>query len=304
MKNILLGLIVLMTSCTSNRNQKEKIVENSEIDTAALVSNQETVQDINFNEKNSEPLAWNSFEMIFMIEKYETKQKLGVSVLSNNLIEFRLNTENELCNIEYWGKAKNLYPEGDPEIDEDECNVAYPSREFILENKDYMLSVRISLDEDKAKILYHDKTATEADCIPAENLVLKNKAKDETKIEEVTTQFINTYLADADKSNDNGWIQQNQRLTNDFKESYKDLIDQAYQDEPEMGLGFDPILNAQDYPEEGFEMKSYDKTTGRVVLSGRDYSDFIFNLIIVYQNCEWLIDGAGIINIPEEWQEL
>lgn len=57
------------------------------------------------------------------------------------------------------------------------------------------------------------------------------------------------------------WVNSNNLTTNRFKNEVKTIIEDAYSEEPELGLGFDPIFDGQDYPDEGFELESFDSKT-------------------------------------------
>lgn len=65
-----------------------------------------------------------------------------------------------------------------------------------------------------------------------------------------------------------------------------------------MGLDSDPILDAQDFPDKGFELVNCDSTAGFVTIRGKEWKDFILTVKVVDQNNKWLVDGAGVINIP------
>lgn len=98
------------------------------------------------------------------------------------------------------------------------------------------------------------------------------------------------------------WINNSTLLTDKFKSSYNKILADAYKDEPEVGLDFDPIFNGQDYPDKGFKITKYDSASGFVTLVGIDWKDFIVTVKIVFLKNKWLVDGAGIINIPEDKQ--
>nr|MBP6315517.1 hypothetical protein [Chitinophagaceae bacterium] len=79
-------------------------------------------------------------------------------------------------------------------------------------------------------------------------------------------------------------------------------VENAYKQDPELGLGFDPIFDAQDYPEKGFELVSFDEKTNFIVVKGKDWADFKLTLKMVEENEQWLVEGCGIINIPKDKQ--
>jgi len=98
---------------------------------------------------------------------------------------------------------------------------------------------------------------------------------------------------------DSSWVYNNNLLTESFKKRHKFIIDSAYIADPEMGLDADPIFDAQDYPDNGFEIMTTD-SNGFVTVRGKDWKEFILVLKVVSQNDKWLVDGAGIINIPND----
>ncbi len=106
-----------------------------------------------------------------------------------------------------------------------------------------------------------------------------------------------TEKADVDK-----WIENNTLLTDRFKSTYKKILTDAYKEEPEVGLDFDPIFDAQAYPDKGFKILKYDSASGYVTLGGIDWEVYSVTVKIVFQNNKWLVDGAGIINIPKDKQ--
>jgi hypothetical protein len=116
----------------------------------------------------------------------------------------------------------------------------------------------------------------------------------------VALQFINAYTAYCATSADANWITKQPLLTDNFKAAHKKLIEDAQKADPEMGLGFDPIFDAQDYPDKGFTISSADTANGYVTVTGINWPDFQVVLKVVQQNNQWLVDGAGVINIPQE----
>ena len=74
-------------------------------------------------------------------------------------------------------------------------------------------------------------------------------------------------------------------------------MDCARKADPELGLDADPVLDAQDFPEKGFELNNCDSTAGYVSVKGKDWKDFFLVLKVVHENNQWLVDGVGIINI-------
>lgn len=116
---------------------------------------------------------------------------------------------------------------------------------------------------------------------------------------QVALKFINDYL---DYSNDLKsqigqieWIESRTDITTEFKIELKRTLKEAEENDPELGLGFDPILEAQDNPNE-FEI---DKTDSEfLIVKGIDWPDFLLTLKVKLVDNKWLVDGAGIINVP------
>ena len=142
----------------------------------------------------------------------------------------------------------------------------------------------------------------------------ENKAKPETSTDvsekqvtpdfNVALNFINDYTKFCTKTDQRSteaeWIKQNSLLTDNFKNRYRDLMDSAQKKDPELGLGSDPIFDAQDFPEKGFSVVKIDTLSGYVTVAGNDWKDFELVLKVVQEQNKWLVDGAGVINIPDD----
>jgi AAA15 family ATPase/GTPase len=133
-----------------------------------------------------------------------------------------------------------------------------------------------------------------------QNIISEKQAIPDSNI---ALQFINDYTkfcisADKTKMTDTSWVQQNSLLSENFKKRYKDILDSAWHADKELGLGFDPIFDAQDFPEKGFLISKTETHEGYVSLVGIDWKDFEVVLKLELIDNKWLIDGAGIINIP------
>ena len=124
---------------------------------------------------------------------------------------------------------------------------------------------------------------------------------------EIALEFINNYNSYSDDSlheqkDLDKWLMNNPILTDRFKSIYKKTIDDAYKAEPEVGLDFDPIINGQYSPPKGLKILKFDSTKGYVQLCGKEEKDFTIMVKLVFQKHIWMIDGAGIINIPKSMQ--
>lgn len=76
--------------------------------------------------------------------------------------------------------------------------------------------------------------------------------------EKIALEFINDYVSFCNDRNSElnltEWISEQTNVSENFKIRLKKIISEAGKQDPELGLGFDPIFNAQDYPENGFEL--------------------------------------------------
>src|SRR5690554_3270248 len=89
-------------------------------------------------------------------------------------------------------------------------------------------------------------------------------------------------------------------VSNDFTTALEKMVAEAYEREPEYGLGFDPNLDAQDYPDGGFKLLRFKEATGLATVYGVEEENFHINIQLVSQNGRTLVDGCGAINLPEE----
>lgn len=116
--------------------------------------------------------------------------------------------------------------------------------------------------------------------------------------------FINSYVDNCNKMKDAigvvEWANSNELATNHFKTEIEKIITEANSVDPEMGLGADPLFDAQDYPDKGFELDSFDEKTNFIVVKGKDMPDFKLTIKMVKEDKNWLVDGCGMINIPND----
>lgn len=116
--------------------------------------------------------------------------------------------------------------------------------------------------------------------------------------------FINGYVDNCNRMNqridDVVWVNSNNLASKSFKVELKRILDDAYKEEPEVGLDFDPILDAQDWPDKGFELEAIDERTNFLTVRGKDWPEFKLTMKIIEENGTWLVDGCGIINIPKD----
>jgi hypothetical protein len=130
------------------------------------------------------------------------------------------------------------------------------------------------------------------------------KQMNQTINSEIAVKFLNDYVSFCDLKSSNKdflkWIDDYPLLTSSFKKKYRKIVEDAEKNDPELGLDFDPILDAQDYPS-GFVVKTIDQN-GFLTLQGKDWQDFIVTVKLIYEGNKFLVDGSGIINIPKDKQ--
>lgn len=119
---------------------------------------------------------------------------------------------------------------------------------------------------------------------------------------DIALEFINSYVENCNKMNESigvvEWVNSNNLTTNNFRTELKRILDEAYIQEPEIGLNANPIVDAQDYPENGFELESFDSKTNFLVVKGKDWPEFKVAMKMTFEDGNWLVDGCGMINIP------
>jgi hypothetical protein len=127
----------------------------------------------------------------------------------------------------------------------------------------------------------------------------------------VALQFINDYckLCKSQYTTDKtisvkSWIANNSLLSKNFKINYKNLIENAEKNDPELGLGFDPILDAQDFPDAGFELNATENNNYLTMKAiGKEWENFTIKMKVIKSANQYLVDGCGVINIPESKRE-
>lgn len=118
--------------------------------------------------------------------------------------------------------------------------------------------------------------------------------------------FINSYIVDCNKMKKSvgylNFVKSSSLTSNSFKTELQRIVTEAENEDPEMKLDFDPIVDGQDYPDEGFELKHFDSKTNIIVVKGKKWSDFEVTIKVILDNRKWLVDGCGIVNIPKNEQ--
>ncbi len=137
-------------------------------------------------------------------------------------------------------------------------------------------------------------------------LIEEKEIKKDNSPENTALTFINSYIIDSNKMNKSvgylNFVESSNLTTKSFKIELQKIVDEAEKLDPEMGLDFDPIIDGQDYPYEGFELKHFDTKSNFIIVKGKNWADFEVTMKLIFENEKWLIDGSGIVNIPKNNQ--
>lgn len=121
---------------------------------------------------------------------------------------------------------------------------------------------------------------------------------------QVAVDFLNSYIKSCNSGDENNGIveftQSSPLATDQFKSNLKKLVRDAFAEDPVMGLGFDPLFDAQDYPDKGVELLDFNSETGYLTVKGIKWEDFKVTMKVVEQDGQTMVDGCGVINIPED----
>ena len=117
----------------------------------------------------------------------------------------------------------------------------------------------------------------------------KNKVNIDTS---VALNFVNNYVSICNNLDTNlnvqTWIKNNQNLSEAFKKSYSQIIKDS--------LDFDPIFDAQDYPEEGFKIQKFDSLNNVVFLKGVNWGNFNLSATLKIKDNKTVINSLGVVN--------
>jgi len=114
----------------------------------------------------------------------------------------------------------------------------------------------------------------------------------------VALAFINGY-AKATFSRDwnpQKWVATSPLVTDNFKRTLKQMIADGFREDPELGLGADPVIDGQDCPER-FTLKSV-KASGDsadIVVVGPKEFPMQIKMRAVKEDGKWLVDASGMM---------
>ena len=85
---------------------------------------------------------------------------------------------------------------------------------------------------------------------------------------QIAIDFINSYIKNTIE------VKSSPLVTENFKKELEIIINNAWKESPEIGLGFDPIIDGQDSPDEGFELLNFNSKTGYLIVKGIKWESF------------------------------
>ena len=136
-----------------------------------------------------------------------------------------------------------------------------------------------------------------------ENISDKIKDNESVLITNVALNFINSYVENCNKMSDRigiiEWVSEQKNVTENFKAELNRLITESEKQDSELGLGFDPIFDSQDYPDNGFKLIKTNNKSNLITVIGKDLNDFKLNIKMELKNERWLVNGIGVINMAE-----
>ncbi len=153
-----------------------------------------------------------------------------------------------------------------------------------------------SADAQNVEIIHLQNNAEEHLQHPNDNLEDIQNRKAEKALE-FCHQYIARPLGDREYCDElMGWLDSNDMTTSSFRSTLDIILKKAYEEEPELGLGYDPILVGQDYAQ-SYELGYYDEVNDYFVLTGvGEESQFEIKIRIVEIDGRLLVDACGEIN--------
>ena len=138
------------------------------------------------------------------------------------------------------------------------------------------------------------------------SITVNNLDKVETKDldPQVAVNFMNSYI----KSTMDGDIgvleftESNPNASENLKHELEKMLNKAWEEDPIVGLGFDPFFDAQDFPMK-LELADFNKDSGYAHLKGlKEWDEYRVTIKLTNHNGKTLVDGCGVVNIPKNEQ--
>ena len=128
------------------------------------------------------------------------------------------------------------------------------------------------------------------------------RADDKTEATAVVNSFYASYVtAMTKRENGEKVVQKSPQLSAGFKKAHAALMRKAWKENPESGLGYDPIVCGQDFPDAGYAVTSItlEETKGSAVVSSKDKTfKNTIRVSLIKLDGKWLINGIEKLQAP------
>lgn len=126
-----------------------------------------------------------------------------------------------------------------------------------------------------------------------------------TQEAETALHFVNQYIAHIESTSSRqvqpnvfDWLKSNKLSSPSLAVAYKKLEAEGLKEEPEMGWGFDIIIDGQDYPEKGYKKYQCMNKNGFVHLQDPIHG-YKTTVRVELTSSGFKVVGSGIVNIPK-----
>jgi hypothetical protein len=270
MKKILFGISLIVFSCSDNsRSNKEYDISLKSLENLNLRIFSEKCLELELNE-----IVIDQIDSTIILKNKCEKKTLGILA------------------------ALRTYPDGEfraKSIVKNDTIITYSINNFL---GDYNMNFDEEITDSIFKVIEIKKDSSRK----VKRTI--RKIEFEIKTEKVGLKFINNYVEYCNKEYPKigiiEWTFKQKNVTEKFKYELKKIIQESEKLDPELGLGFDPIFNAQDYPDEGFELEKIESNNLYIIVKGKNWNSFKSKMKMKFENGNWLVNGVGIINMNEK----
>lgn len=112
--------------------------------------------------------------------------------------------------------------------------------------------------------------------------------------------FLNLYIENMHTVEILEYVKQSPLATANLKTELENILIHAWEENPKVGLGFDPLFDAQDFPQKGVELADFDPVSGYVMVKGIEWENFRVAMRVVKEGGHIMVDGCGVVNMPED----
>jgi hypothetical protein len=165
---------------------------------------------------------------------------------------------------------------------------------------------KINISEHKEQIEIKKESQNKIGILEEKPNIATIELNDTSSIANVALKFINDYVKNCNKMREQvgivEWVNAYPNVSQEFKTELTKMIQEAEENDPGYGLGFDPIFDAQDYPDDGFGLAEFDSISNYLTVKAKSWKGFTITMKIKELDKKWMVDGCGVINIPKTKQ--